>query len=278
MQMTPIEQGLARVLGGRIAHDDEIGVRYSLSADGRRTMLDLPFAPFLTEAGADHIGIGPLATVLDSACGIGAMVALGFRESTATVDLRIDYLRDLSPGVSCQVEAGAVDVGGQPEAGMVMMRAEARDKGTNAIIAHATGQFIRRRLPEGDLSAEAPPPAATTNAPDYRSLMGFVSEPAGLRMPFRPGLVGNGSLPSLHGGAIAAHMQQAACEALDTGSGRRARLTTAHFSFLRFAGGADTVASSVVERVGASVASVRVTSSQPPDRVVARGVFTFFRT
>lgn len=276
MQLIPVDEGLARVLGGAIAHDDEIGVRYMLSAD-QRVVLELPYARFLGEAGENRIGGGPLVTVLDSACGIGAMMAMGYRESTATVDLRIDYLRDPAPETGCYVVAHAVHIGGEPGSGMVMMRAEARETGSESLLACATGEFVRRRLPalaprERHLSA-----AVLSTAPDYRSLMGFVSGSAGLLMPFRPGLVGNGSLPSLHGGAVAAHLQQAACDVLATGSGRPARLTTAHFSFLRFAGAADTLAKTAVDRLGASVASVRVKSSQEPDRVVARGVFTFLR-
>src|SRR3546814_19420967 len=96
--------------------------------------------------------------------------------------------------------------------------------------------------------------------------MGFVPDDAGLRMPFRPGLVGNGSLPSLHGGAVAAHLQQAACAALAAESRRPARLITAQFSFLRFAGAADTVARAMIERRGPSVASVGVT--RPEERRV----------
>jgi acyl-coenzyme A thioesterase PaaI-like protein len=274
MYGNPIERGVAQVLRGRIAHDDEIGVRYGVAEDGR-TVLELPFSPILVEAGAGHIGTGPLVTVLDSACGIGAMLALEFREGTATVDLRVDYLRDLSPGASCLVVAMPADVDGQPEAGMVTMRAEARETGTECAVAHAVGRFIRRRLPAGGAAADVPPAPPLATAADYGALMGFVPEDTGLRMPFRAGLVGNGSLPSLHGGAVAAHMQAAASAALAARRARPARLITAHFSFLRFTGAADTLASATVELLGASVASVRVTSRQDAGRVTAQGQFTF---
>ncbi len=275
MQMIPIDQGLAQVLGGPIAHDDEIGVRYRLSAD-QRVVLELPYAPFLAEAGETCIGVGPLATVLDSVCGIGAMAAMAYRESTATVDLRIDYLRDPAAETGCYVVAQAVHVGGQPEAGMVMMRAEAREIGSETLLACATGEFIRRRLPEPAPRQGHGAVAALSTAPNYRRLMEFVSRPDGLRMPFRPGLVGNGSLPSLHGGAVAAHLQGAAGEAVaKERSGRPARLTTAHFSFLRFAGAVDTLAQAELDRLGASVASVRVTSTQGAGRVIARAACTF---
>src|SRR3546814_8165133 len=79
-------------------------------------------------------------TALDSACGIGAMMALGFREGTATVELRVDYLRAPSPEASCLVLTAPADVGGRPEAGRVMMRAEARETGGNSALAHAAGR------------------------------------------------------------------------------------------------------------------------------------------
>lgn len=275
MHISPIDQGLAQVLGGPIAHDDEIGVRYRLSVD-QRVGLELPYAPFLAETGEARIGVGPLATVLDSACGIGAMAAMAYRESTATVDLRIDYLQDPAPETGCYVVSQAVHVGGAPEAGMVMMRAEAREIGSEKLLACATGEFIRRRLPDLAPRQSDAPAVPLSTAPDYRTLMEFVSGPAGLRMPFRPGLVGNGSLPSLHGGAVAAHLQRAAGEAVAKNrSGRPVRLTTAHFSFLRFAGAADTLAQAEVDRLGASVASVRVMSTQDAGRVIARAVCTF---
>jgi acyl-coenzyme A thioesterase PaaI-like protein len=70
-------------------------------------------------------------------------------------------------------------------------------------------------------------------------------------------------------------MQAAASAALAAQRARPARLITAHFSFLRFTGAADTLASATVELLGASVASVRVTSRQEAGRVTAQGQFTF---
>lgn len=277
MLTIPIERGLVRTLRGRIAHDDELGIRYGADAAGS-TRLELPFTPSLAAPGTDRISSGALVTALDSACGIGAMQALRFGESTATVDLRIDFLRHPASHASCIVTAAPVDIGGRPGAGMIMMSAEAREVESGILIAHAIGQFIRRPLPQGSVpDAEDLPPSPRRDAPDYRALMGFRSEPDGLRMPFRPGLIGNGALPSLHGGAIAAHMQEAASEALATASATPARLTSAHFTFLRFGKDADTVATAVIEHMGTSVASVRVTSRQAPDRVIARAVITCFR-
>ncbi|WP_026381948.1 PaaI family thioesterase [Afifella pfennigii] len=275
MYAAPIEASLVRVMQGRIAHDDELGVRYGVTKEGG-VSVELPFAPFLSDPGQRHVGVGPLVTILDSVCGIGTMMALDFRESTATVDLRVDYLRSPAEGASCRAVARPVEIGGRPGAGMVMMRAEVCEADGREPFAHAVGRFIRRRLPNVPALRCLPPSRPRATAPDYRVLMGFApAEDGGLLMPYRPGLVGNGSLPSLHGGAVAAHLQQAACDAVAARSERPARLATAHFSFLRFAGAADTVAAVTVERLGASVACVRAVSCQEPGRAAASGVFTF---
>src|SRR3546814_11841049 len=112
------------------------------------------------------------------------MMALVFREGTATVDLGVDYQRAPSPEASCLVLTAPADVGGRPEAGMVMMRAEARETGGNRALAHAAGRFIRRRLPAGEAAGVLPAPPPAT-ARDYDALMGFVPDDAGLRVPFR---------------------------------------------------------------------------------------------
>src|SRR3546814_11211344 len=78
MQQIPNEQGLARVLGGRLAHDDAIGVRYGLADDGRVT-LELPYAPVMAGAGARPIRLGTLVTPLHTASGLCATMRAGER-------------------------------------------------------------------------------------------------------------------------------------------------------------------------------------------------------
>src|SRR3546814_19286672 len=93
------------------------------------------------------------------------MMALGFREGTATVDLRVDYLRAPSPEASCLVLTAPADVGGRPEARMVLMRAEARAPGGNNALAHAAGRFIRTRLAAGEAAGVLPAPLTLTGTP-----------------------------------------------------------------------------------------------------------------
>jgi len=274
-----IQAGLARTLKGRIAHDDELGIRYAAGPAGE-IVLRLPYAPFLADRDGERtVGPGGLVTLLDSVCGVGAMAALGFEEAVATLDLRIDYLRPPRPESDVCATARMLAVNGSPGRGSVAMRGEALQDGHNQPIAIATGLFIRRPLRHEPRPFEELPPAALATAETYDALMGFSPDGQGrIRMPFRPGLVGNGSLPSLHGGAIAAHLQEAARAAIGQAVRTRFALTTAHFAFLRFGGPAELLATPEIDRLGATAAFVRVASfQQDHHRPTATGSFTFMR-
>lgn len=274
-----ISQGLLRTLRGPIRHDAELGIRYGAAPDGRLA-LALPWAPFLAQGGDEGaISSGALATLVDTISGIASMATLDFRESVATIDLRIDYVRDPERGAGCVASAWPVEVIGSEGRGSVLMRAEVRPEGGGDLIALGFGRFIRRPLPSaGDGGSKLPPPNGPAIAADYPSMMGFSEDEDGrLTMAYRPGLVGNPSLPSVHGGAVAAHLQAAAEAAVEKACPGGMRLATATFGFLRFAGAADLHAESDVDRLGASVAYVRARSWQTPDELNATGTFTFVR-
>ena len=124
------------------------------------------------------------------------------------------------------------------------------------------------------------PSGPLREARDYAALMAFRASGAGrVVLPFRPGLVGNGSLPSLHGGAVAAHLQECGCRYLAAQREGAAplALVTAHFSFLRFGRSADVEARAVPVRLGRGTATVEVDALQDgaEDRPIARAVLTF---
>lgn len=277
-----IELGLARTMRGRIRHDDELGVRYGGDAGGAVT-LTLEDASFLRDGSAGGaIGTGPMATILDSACGVAAMARLEFREAVATVDLRLDFLRPPEPGKGIVAAARVAEILGQPGRGSVVVRAEARHAGDPSmpLLAVAVGRFIRRPLGEASPPGSVPPPGPLAVGDSYDTLMGFRRGGDGaVVMPFRPGLVGNGSLPSLHGGAIAAHLQESARMALGAAASTPFTLATAHFTYLRFGASEDVVARPEVVRAGVNTASVHVTSyQQDAQRPIATGAFTFLNT
>ena len=88
-QMSWTEIGVVRTMHGRIAHDDELGMRYE-DVPGRDCCITMP-AGASVDGGDGCVAEGALATLLDTASGIGAMAHMDFKESVATLDLRIDY-------------------------------------------------------------------------------------------------------------------------------------------------------------------------------------------
>ena len=271
--------GLARAMKGRIAHDDELGIEY-VTSDGAAPAFRLPWAARLTEKdGPASISAGPLAALLDTACGVGAMAALDFAEAVATLDLRIDYVREADEGMGCMATCRLVKVLGSPGNGSVLMQAEATPIGGGEALAYAFGRFIRRSLRNAGTPPDPlTPPAQREPAGSYPELMRFRhGEDNSIIMPFRPGIVGNGSLPSLHGGALAAHLQRAAQQAVDAIRPRAMRLSTANFNFLRFGGPADTTAGAEIEHLGQAVGSVRGQAWQRAGTPNITGLFTFTR-
>ena len=81
-----------------IPHSREIGMRLHRSAAGR-AVLSVPYDGKLVgdpETGVLHGGV--VTALLDTACGSAVMSMPGKLRGTATLDLRIDYMRPASVG------------------------------------------------------------------------------------------------------------------------------------------------------------------------------------
>lgn len=277
-QMSRTERGVLRTMRGRIAHDDELGMRYE-DVPGRACGITMP-AGASVDGGDGRVDEGALATLLDTVCGIGAMAHMDFEEAVATLDLRIDYFARPPLGTPLRATSEVTHQAGAPGAGSLLVTAEARGTGAPLAAARATGRFIRRPMPAQEGEAGSYPSGTFREARDYAALMAFrSSEPGHTVLPFRPGLVGNGSLPSLHGGAVAALLQECACRYLAAQRDGAAplALVTAHFSFLRFGRSADVEARAMPVRLGWATATLEVDAFQDSaeDRPIARAVLTF---
>jgi len=80
-----------------------VGIRV-LGTDGGAAAMAIPWSPRMGDArGALHRGA--MVTMLDSACGFAIFLALGRVAPVATIDLRVDYLREIPPatGIRCRV-------------------------------------------------------------------------------------------------------------------------------------------------------------------------------
>ena len=270
------ELGIIRTMGGRIAHDDELGFSY-LDSQTHAARMTMPTGPQVADQSGD-VDAGAMATLLDTVCGVGAMASLEFLEVVATIDLRIDYLRRLSLGEDIEARSEVCHTGGQPQNGSLVMHGCVKRRGDENEIARCTGRFIRRLLPQvtaqkGVIRQEAPRVAVS-----YSEFMGFQEGAQdSMILPYRPGLLGNGSLPSLHGGAIAALLQESGCLYMRRHARVKLPLATAHFSFLRFGRPADLHAMPEVIRLGSGATTIRVEAFQKAEagRPVACAILTF---
>ncbi len=79
-------------------HNQFLGMEIVYIEHGR-AVIRVPYAERLAgnaTSGVLHGGV--ITTVLDSACGVAVIAALGQRMGIATLDLRIDYLKPATPG------------------------------------------------------------------------------------------------------------------------------------------------------------------------------------
>lgn len=270
----PRQPDLRSTLGGVIVHDREIGIVNSVQSDGSISMR-LPHRPALTRTGQDGLDEGAITTLLDTVCGVSALAGLGYRESTATLDLRIDYLQPALPGQDLQASARIEHISGTVARGAILVSAGARMAECQLECAQAQGRFYRKKLPRPDKIHSLQSDRILEDFQNYQSFMGFAAQAEGaIFLPYRAGLIGNGSLPSLHGGAIAAHLLESARHLMrDTAT---PHVATAHYSFQIYGRPQDLVATARLEKSGRSVSFVSARTAHPGAAdTVATAVFTF---
>nr|WP_275706756.1 PaaI family thioesterase [Marinobacter iranensis] len=83
-----------------------------------------------------------------------------------------------------------------------------------------------------------------------------------LVLPFRDGLIGNGSLPSLHGGAIVSLLQDCALRYARRAVEHPLEIASVHVSFLQFGRAEDLIAVPRLVRLGRSTATLNVVAHQ----------------
>ena len=105
---------------------------------GGRAVMTLQYQKNLVgdqKTGVLHGGV--ITTLLDSCCGAAVMTAGNPKKSTATIDLRIDYMRPAKPEKIITAEAFCYRVTNS----VVFVRADAQDGTKKIPIATATGAF-----------------------------------------------------------------------------------------------------------------------------------------
>jgi len=146
--------GIGKLMGG-LPFSAEIDMRLHEAGNGV-AVLSVGYDPRLVgdpETGVLHGGV--ITALLDTACGWSVMASPAKIRSTATLDLRIDYMRPATAGerVWCRAETYRVT------RSIAFSRAVAYHHSPDDPVATAQGSFILERKPEGPHQrAEKPRP------------------------------------------------------------------------------------------------------------------------
>ncbi len=275
---------------GRAPHMRDIGARVT-AVDRARGSMVLPARPdWLGDPVRGLLHHGPLTVLADSACGLAVGAALGKRMPYATLDLRMDYLRPAGPefDVHCDAECFRLT------RSVAFVRASVWQSDKEQPIATAQATFMlstaagTRPPAPGEASMPTsredspwqPPAASEPPLPGrlipYVEYLGIRVAPHAqqplFRLPYQEKLIGNPTLPALHGGVIAGFAETAAILHLNQ-TLRGAKLPKGidfSIDYLRSGRPEETFARCEVVRVGSRVALVQVRCwQQDPERPIA---------
>lgn len=137
-----------------IPHSRALGMRIEELEDGR-AQISMPWDPALV--GDPRTGVihgGAVSALMDTCCGAAVISHPEAPAGTATIDLRIDYMRAATPGQRITARAHVYHI----TRTVAFLRAEAMDETEGLPVASATGAFTVER------PAAPPVPAQTREA------------------------------------------------------------------------------------------------------------------
>ena len=137
----PDIDAIARQFIAALPHSHALGMRLESIGEGSAT-ISMPYDTRLIgdpETGVIHGGA--VSALMDTACGASVMSHPQAGVSTATLDLRIDYMRPATPGQTIRTRAECHGV----TRSVAFVRAGGTDEDESRPVAMATGAFTGER-------------------------------------------------------------------------------------------------------------------------------------
>ncbi|WP_424941910.1 PaaI family thioesterase [Aliiroseovarius crassostreae] len=146
--LTPEKKAeIARQFTEAIPHCRALGMTLEEIGEGE-AVISMPYnKAFVGDPRTGVIHGGAVSAVLDTCCGAAVMSHPRAPAITATIDLRIDYMRPATPGQKITARATCYHV----TRSVAFVRAVALDEDENRPVATATGAFTA----DGDLSRKS---------------------------------------------------------------------------------------------------------------------------
>ncbi|MEQ9695141.1 PaaI family thioesterase [Shimia sp. SDUM112013] len=135
--MNPQKVKMAEQFISLVPHCKALGMKLTNIGDGVAEM-ELPYD--LRIVGDPETGVvhgGAVSALMDTCCGAAAMSHPSSPAGTATIDLRIDYMRAATPGQTIRTRAECYHI----TRSVAFVRATAMDDDSDRPVATATGAF-----------------------------------------------------------------------------------------------------------------------------------------
>ncbi len=150
----PSAEDIVRMMVAATPYARALGFEAVSVGEGRATMKTPYRKEIIGDPETGVIAGGVITALLDHVCGAAAMAALAERQSVATLDLRIDYMRGAEPGRDIFAEAHCYKV----TRSVAFVRAVAYEDSPDNPVANATAAFMLAAMGDRKMGANLRPP------------------------------------------------------------------------------------------------------------------------